>query len=281
MERFDQKIKHKISSIEYDMEPGEELMESMFNKLDDITVETPVIDLNEKLSSSGLVFRIAASILVALVAGFVAFQLNEVDQYIAKGAKEEHLLPDGSKVYVNADSRIAYNKLSWIISRSVSLEGEAFFEVEAGSTFTVSTPLGQTQVLGTSFNVYSRDADYRVECLSGKVRVTYTGVQLETILTPGKGTSFNKIEGVNEFEIDIDQRADWRQGEFYFDNESLKYVISTFSRQYGVEVRMSESLYEITYSGYFDDKNLDVALKLICDPLDLKYKIMGPYVVIE
>lgn len=71
-------------------------------------------------------------------------------------------LPDGSVVRLNSVSRLSYKPLGWYFSRSAELSGEAFFEVEKGSKFTIYSMLGSTSVLGTSFNnVTARDFSKR------------------------------------------------------------------------------------------------------------------------
>ena len=75
-----------------------------------------------------------------------------------------HVLPDRSTVRLNADSRIRVNEKKWEEKRQLALTGEAYFEVEKGQTFRVETDLGDVEVLGTKFNVYSRSGIFEVFC---------------------------------------------------------------------------------------------------------------------
>jgi transmembrane sensor len=285
MENFDKKIRNKLFSLEYNQASDDSLMSGMFEQLDKIQAnEAPVIELEPKLKTRKLYstyFRVAAAVAILISVGVGFYQVNEVNLHTLKGNKLTHQLPDGSSVELNADSKIEYNKLSWVLTRNVSLEGEAFFEVEKGEKFTVISEWGSTQVLGTSFTIYSRGQDYKVECITGRVKVNYVGGMDKIILTPGKGVQFSKTEKGSIFSFNNEDPADWRSGEFHFDNEPLRKVIDALSRQYSIEVRLNKKYEQKKYTGYFNDKNLDTALKLICDPIELDYQFKDGYVVIE
>ena len=85
-----------------------------------------------------------------------------VTEIAKRGSHLAVTLPDGSKVNLNADSRLTYKPYQWIISRNVELEGEAFFEVKQGKRFSVKSNQNKVNVLGTSFNIFSRPGNYRV-----------------------------------------------------------------------------------------------------------------------
>lgn len=285
MEKFDQKIKDKISSFKYNQYPDDILMSGMFDQLErKQNKNTATIDLipeKADLRSYGILFRIAAAFALLFTVGFIIYRVNEVNLYASKGSRLSHQLPDGSVVKINSDSKIDYNKLLWWVDRSVSLEGEAFFEVKKGEEFTVSSRLGNTQVLGTSFNIYSRGEDYKVECIDGSVKVIFIGGKDEIILSAGKGAKFVNSEEDHIYKFNIDDRKNWRDGEFYFNNESLNKVFKALARQYNIDLRFSKDIDNIKYTGYFNDRNLENALKLICDPVELNYQIGDGYVVIE
>lgn len=284
MENFDQKIRNKLFSLEYEKAPNVSLMSGMFEQLEQSQIkEVPVIELehtNNARNLYGTYIRIAAAVVFLIVAGFSFYQVNEVNLYASKGSNLTHQFPDGSSVNINADSKLAYNKLSWFFNRSVSMDGEAFFEVEKGEPFTVFSELGSTSVLGTSFNIYSRAQDYNVACITGSVKVSL-GEFDDIILTPGNGVRFSNDEKGTEYSLNEDHLADWRSGEFFFDNEPLINVVATLSRQYNIEVRLAKRYEQNKYTGYFNDKNLETALKIICDPSELEFQIIDGYVVIK
>src|SRR5690606_4696634 len=80
-------------------------------------------------------------------------------------------LPDGSTVTLNAASTIEYNSLTWFLRRKISLNGEAFFKVLKGPSFSVGAGKASVEVLGTSFNVKQRNDIVSVACFTGKVTV--------------------------------------------------------------------------------------------------------------
>ena len=182
-------------------------------------------------------------------------------------------LPDGSGVTLNAGSKIAHRTYGWGKNREVSLEGEAFFEVKEGSRFTVVTGSARTRVLGTNFNVFERNREFRVKCSSGRIEVTTKSGE-HAILEPG-----DYLTGTNKMITDLFRESNskinsWMKGEFYFHNEPLTNVFAEIERQFGISIdyRVGESR---RYSGYFNDKSLDSALNLVCTPMQLNYKYIN------
>lgn len=182
------------------------------------------------------VFRmaVAASVLLVLgIAGLMRFYTTNVKTL--PGQQQLVSLPDGSTVQMNAVSSVSYHPYWWRFSRQVQLEGEAFFEVEKGSRFTVSSEQANTTVLGTSFNVYSREKTYRVSCLTGKVQVRYAGS--EAILTPNEKAELK--DGAFEIQKNIifENEAAWINNEFNFRNKPLHEILGEIERQYGVIIQ--------------------------------------------
>ena len=134
-------------------------------------------------------------------------------EYITQNADWEKIeLPDASQVHLNAGSALTFDQ-DWSESRVVSLEGEAFFEVEKGNSFEVITPNGTVKVLGTSFNVFSRGTFFDVQCNTGQVRVTDKSGDKKTI-GPGQEAFLgpNGLE-VKEFAPHPNNYASWIEGQ--------------------------------------------------------------------
>ncbi len=222
----------------------------------------------------------AAVAAVALI--FLIFSLgNDYDTSInvPYASIKNITLPDGSTVSVNADSKLAYNKESWDKKRTVFLEGEAFFEVEKGSKFKVLTNDGIVQVLGTSFNVYSRNDQLSVQCETGKVSVQTSG-GMESILMPQQSTTI--INGNHEVGdvTEVDRRSTWRNGIFVYSAARIIDVAAELERQFDVKITMDASLNETKYTGSFDKSNFETALIEVLYPLNLKFEIDGNNVTI-
>lgn len=155
---------------------------------------------------------------------------------IPRGMSRRLVLPDGSRVWLNAESSLSYpGSFGGRERREVTLQGEAYFEVAPDSLhpFVVETAALQTQVLGTSFNVraYSPE-DTRVTLLRGSVKVSdrHRG---ELLLRSGEGTDCSlDRKTVDDAE---DCRA-WTDGRFAFDDAPLVEIMRELGRWYNVDI---------------------------------------------
>lgn len=196
-------------------------------------------------------------------------------------------LPDHSAITLNASSELSFIKNNWKNHRQLDFRGEAFFEVEKGSKFTVNTLQGEVEVLGTSFNVFARPEGFEVTCFTGRVRVSHRGQ--EAILTPGMKASFSaesKIEPgtANKLvtsKFNMRQAATWKQGEFYFDSAPLSKVIRELERQYNIQFNVQTDISERYYSGFFSKTNLKEALQLVFIPMGLSFEITNQEVTVQ
>jgi ferric-dicitrate binding protein FerR (iron transport regulator) len=107
-------------------------------------------------------YKVAAAAVIIVIGSTSFMRLHTRTVFSEKGNHTNHLLPDGSSVELNAAATISYHPYWWKINRTVSLEGEAFFEVKKGSQFIVESTVGKTEVLGTSFNINTRNKAYKV-----------------------------------------------------------------------------------------------------------------------
>ncbi|MTI22930.1 DUF4974 domain-containing protein [Fulvivirga sp. RKSG066] len=214
--------------------------------------------------------RIAAAVALLCAACLSTVFMAQQEIVTAKGEHRTIELPDHSTVRLNAESMVSFNPILWKLNRQVSFSGEGIFEVIKGSTFTVNTAKNQSvRVLGTSFDVLARKDLFRVACITGKVSVDQGNKQV--ILTPGLTTQQAGNDLTEPLIFDPKILA-WESGEFYFSNQPLSEVISEIERQFNITIDYTASK-ERYYTGYFNNKDLDEALKLVCLPLGLKYKI--------
>lgn len=264
MKNWDDILKSKLSTYTYDEELSQEKVDFFFNEMHSDS-ETSRVSLTKYTW-----FKMAATVLLFCGITALTLQFSEVTVSASNTMIEDITLPDGSKVMLNAKSELSYNKVLWLFNRDINLEGEAFFDVEKGSVFNVVSSNGVTQVLGTSFNIYSRNNLYNVRCYTGKVKVK-SGNE-EKVITPSEGVSFEYDKSIDSFQFDA-TKNDWRSGEFYFDNKDLEYVFQEFVLHYDVKINLTGEIRKMKYSGYFPVKNMELALKLICDPMGLNYEI--------
>lgn len=216
------------------------------------------------------VMAVAATLLL-LIALFsiMRFYTKTVD--CPSGQHLTATLPDGSSVEMNAGSTLKYHPLWWWASRSLRFEGEGFFRVEKGSKFNVRSDMGETSVLGTTFNIYSRDDTYRVTCFTGKVKVTSVTKE-EVILGPDYTASVNKSGNIIvRKEKQPETTISWRENMFNFTAAPLEEVIREVERQYGVSISMEPGM-DLYYTGFFSkDKHVEEVLNIICKPFGITY----------
>ncbi|MCL5245111.1 FecR family protein [Cellulophaga sp. 20_2_10] len=213
---------------------------------------------------------IAAAIL--LLCSLSYYYTTTLDQTISTdyAQNNELTLPDNSEVFLNAESKIAYNKNQWDKKRDVSLEGEAFFKVAKGEKFTVTTNQGTISVLGTQFNVETRTNFFEVTCYEGLVNVHYNGKNYKV---PG-GTSFMVVNGKIAPLSHVKTRVpSWTLNESTFKSIPLEFVLNELQRQFNLNVTTKNINTEQLYTGSFNNKDLNLALKSISIPSKISYTL--------
>jgi len=181
-------------------------------------------------------------------------------------------LPDGSMINMNASSRLSYHPYWWRFSRDLDFEGEAFFTVQKGNRFRVRSNEGVTEVVGTSFNIFSRSEDYRVTCMSGHVRVSSVRTDVEALLQPFEEA---RIDRLGDFEIvlvsDKQTEPAWMSRHLKFTSTNLREVLDEIERQFNVKIELTGKTNYI-YTGNFSyNTDIESILSLICKPLDLEF----------
>lgn len=221
-----------------------------------------------KLFAYQNVFKYAAVIFVLVgIYFFVQNRASVVE--VAYAQQSEVVLPDASQVRINAGSKLSYQKNNWNKKRLVELAGEAYFKVSKGKKFTVKTPLGNVQVVGTQFNVNQRDAVFEVECYEGKVDVSHHHQTVR--LTPGKSVRLSS-DGKLVLSDIVRSTPDWTEGGSDFEGTELKVVLNELERQYNLQIDVEKGVdLNQKFTGSFHHDNLDLALKTICLPLKLSY----------
>jgi len=189
--------------------------------------------------------------------------------------KGEHLvynLPDGSKVSLNVQSGFTYHPYWWRFSRKINFEGEAFFDVQQGSVFQVQSAIGKTIVMGTTFNIFSRNGTYRVNCVTGKVKVVSPGNE-EAMLLPSFSAEILPDGKINVSKFSNKLKAtDWIDNIFSFTSVPLIHVFGEVERQYNIEIETTVSP-DLIYTGHFQGKReVDEVLNLLCKPFGLKFE---------
>ena len=223
--------------------------------------------------STWMKYGIAATVL--LIAGWFLWSYsNQLVQYeLAKGERMEGQLPDQSVFILNAGSSLAYSKKAWKTDRSLQLEGEAFFDVKKGSAFTVQTPDGNVQVLGTRFNVWSRQGMLEVQCHSGNVAVLSTDGKMIETLASNEALRLQAGAVTDKWPIPATEKVGWVEGISRFKKVPLSIVLDELERQYQVLIIAEEVNTNTVLSCNFQHQDLELALKTVVGPLGITYEI--------
>lgn len=146
-----------------------------------------------------------------------------------RGYQYKIVLPDGSKVWLNAASSIRYPTAFKGATRNVEITGEAYFEVvhNAKQPFIVTTPDGQVEDIGTAFNInaYPDENGVRTTLVEGAIKIK------NVVLKPGQQYENGKVSAA-----DLESATAWKDGRFYFNGAELQELMRQVARWYDVEV---------------------------------------------
>lgn len=213
-------------------------------------------------------YATAASIVIMF--GIFYFASNETHYETDFSEQLTVTLPDFSKVQLNSNSQLDFKSRKWENNREVMLDGEAFFDVEKGTSFKVMTSQGIIEVLGTEFNITVRNNYFEVQCFEGKVKVTSNSTNNETILT--QGNAFRIVNNNTEVWDFILDEPNWLKGESAFNKTPLSQVIISLENQF--EVTFDKSNIDATkrFTGSFTHSSLKLALKTVFIPMEISFK---------
>lgn len=217
---------------------------------------------------TGWIAAIAASVALFIVSYFI-FVNGRSYMETGFGEQQTITLVDGSQVRLNARSSISYNSRRWKKERIITLDGEAFFDVVKGNKFTVDTKNGRVEVLGTQFNVNSSNNFFEVFCYEGKVQVIITDSTF--VLLPGKG--LRKMGNSDFVELQFESKSpEWLSGQPSFKDVPLKYVMDQLEKQFQVVFDRSNIDETLSFTGSFDNADLDLSLATVFKPMGISYK---------
>jgi transmembrane sensor len=210
-----------------------------------------------------------------------------------KGRQYKLVLPDGSKVWLNAASSLTYPTVFAGNERKVSIRGEAYFEVskDKSKPFRVNIAnQSEVEVLGTHFNInsYGDEGTIKTTLLEGSIKVSTNnagsvvvkpGQQAQTaLLLPGLPASLKGI--AIHSDIDVEQVMAWKNGLFNFNHADLKTVMQQLARWYDMDVRYEGLVPFRQFKGEITrDLNLAQVLKLLED-VEVKFRIEGKTLIV-
>jgi len=228
-------------------------------------------------------YKYAAILVVAILLGSVGYYVGFKNQnplvfnQIVSAQNQvlnEYILPDGSVVALNSDSKLQFPKQFASDVREVTITGEAFFDVKPNpeKPFVINAGSTQIKVLGTSFNVcaYPNTETVEVVVKTGKVQVIQNSKgelteNQRVILTPGeRGTLLYESKTlIKSANTDVNFLA-WKTNDIIFNETPLSEVIKCLEKVYHIEVDVMEpELEELKLTAHFDKKPIDFVLDVV------------------
>ena len=181
-------------------------------------------------------------------------------------------LPDGSHVWLNAQSSLSYPSVFDQTERVVTLTGEAYFEIAKNSKqkgFKVITKNQKLEVVGTHFNInaYQDEVSSKTTLIEGSVKVSRvlpaTSLEQSTLLKPGQQSTVTGNQ-LSVKTVNPEQFIAWKSGSFVFEDANLKTVMKTLSRWYDINVIYEGKITNQEFSGELDRKlNFDQILDIL------------------
>lgn len=228
-----------------------------------------VSEQKTKVIKLGVWLKVAAAAVIILSVGYF-YNASLSEDFSTQLAQTEILqLPDNSQVILNEDSHLSFKASNWNENRSLSLEGEAYFEVTKGAVFDVNTKHGTVTVLGTKFNVNDRKDRFEVVCYEGSVGVKFENQYLE--LSPGDKAVLRNDQLVSEKKYTT--QPGWIHNESTFQNKSVAMVLQELKSVYAINIITKNIDVDLRYTGSFTNLDLESALETITLPLGLEYAI--------
>lgn len=243
----------------------------------------------QKIFMRKRILRVAAVLfpLLLLAGGYFFYDDSFVDSSLSRvtvpyGERKEVVLPDGTKVWINAGSTLQYPDAFAADNRTVRLSGEAYFEVERDEArpFIVETRKLSVRVLGTEFNVsaYPDDGQIVTTLNSGKVAVE-TDQEEALYLEPDQQLAFNKkTREVSIQSVVASDYSEWKSGHLLLDNVTLDEMIKALERTYNVKIKAGKSLKSRTdrfTAKFVTNESLEQALDIIGAITNITYERKG------
>jgi transmembrane sensor len=227
--------------------------------------------------------RVAAIALVILCLGITGIYLVNPNIFskkitIASGNDQKNVrveLPDGSRIFLNRNSEFSYRSNFGGRGRNVTLTGEAFFEIasDASQPFIIDAGNAKVRVVGTSFNVITRNSESAVEVFvkTGKVLLSNNSGSKSLALDPGDiGTIDSERSGKTL--NNNPNYLSWKTGLLVYNGQKLDIVFCDLKRVYNMDIEVADSaILENRWTSPIDNQPQETIIRLICASFNLSY----------
>jgi transmembrane sensor len=219
-----------------------------------------------------------------------------------RGGTYQVILPDGTKVWLNADSKLEFpSKFGKNEQRIVRLSGEGYFEVvhNAKQPFKVKSKGQVVEDIGTEFNInaYGDEAVVRTTLVEGSARVIQVVAPAtreiasaqsgrprnDVVLKPNQQAVVSGSSRIAVKDVDVSTVVDWKNGEFVFDKEPLEQILQKVARWYDVDITdLRKQKNNITFTGKMSRyDNISKVLSKLALTDEVNFKIEGRKVIVS
>lgn len=205
------------------------------------------------------------------------FSDKEFVVFAERGQKANIVLPDGTQVWLNSDTRLSYRNSYNAKNRTLFLEGEAFFKVvkNKDKPFVVVANDVEIEALGTQFNVkaYGDDKLVSVVLTEGSVRVN--SKEMSALLTPNTCLIYDKeTRNMSHSIVQAEDYALWRKGEICYNGERFEDIAKDLSRAFHVNILIeSEQFKNKRFTGYIGNSSLKNILDILTVASTMEYSV--------
>ncbi|MCG2613247.1 FecR domain-containing protein [Terrimonas sp. NA20] len=272
----------KVENISSEIQPGG-------NKAMLTLADGSVVALTD--AQNGVLASQGSSNVVKLANGELAYQSNNKQEnevmfntiVTPRGGKYRLTLPDGTKVWMNAESSLRYPTLFTGSTREVELNGEAYFEVARNvqQPFRVQVKDMKVEVLGTHFNImaYENEAAMATTLVEGSVRVSSPSKQL--LLKPGQQALAQNDGGMKMVnDVDVQQVLAWKNDYFQFNADPLDRLMRQIERWYDVSVRFDGTVPERKFGGKISRSSSLTDILKVLEFSDVKFRVEGKTITV-
>lgn len=271
----------------------------LIGEVEQIDIDSAFYNIQKRISAKGKILRIYSTVnryaaILVLPLLFVSIwallnKINEPTQELAMqeitcpiGMRSQVILPDGSLVFLNAESTIKYSIPFVRENRSIELIGQAFLDVtkNENSPFSIQSGNVKVNVIGTQFDFksYPNDNSVEVALKEGKINLSLLSGDdgLSNIeMIPGDHFTFDKTTKMAVVgNKNIDNYIGWKENKLIFDETPLPELKNILERWYGVEIEITDkSIESYKFTTTFNNESLNQVLALLelSSPIKIEY----------
>ncbi len=255
---------------------------SLYSRINETGIEAEMSHKRIRFISSSFL-KIAAAALILISLGVAAVYLSNPDLFsrkisIATNFDQKNIeisLPDGSRIFLNRNSELSYRSNFGKSSRKVTLSGEAFFEIAADKSkpFVINAGEAKVKVVGTSFNVITKNSESAVEVYvkTGEVLLSDNSGSRSLAIDPGYiGVMDSKLS-----EKTLNKNPNylsWNTGLLVYNGQKLDVVFRDLKRVYNMDIEVSDpGILENRWTSPISNQPQDTIIRLICASFNLSY----------